>query len=183
MLASGECSGIQKYRKYKSTRFQNLKDSIGKIVWSHERAEGLATHLKQLQCAVRLDIIPSNKEPIFVFRTLNTDDFSIDELVTVVKALKKGKACGDNDIPGEFWQICLLQENWLEWLLKFCNLVWHSQEIPHIWHRAKVACLFKKGDLALPENNRPISLHQIGYKIFSSSILQRFQDRDIDEKL
>eukprot|EP00973_Karenia_brevis_P093967 12420075-Karenia_brevis.AAC.1 len=88
----------------------------------------------------------------------------MSELSCILKALKKGKACGDDDIPGEFWKICLLSDKLLNWLLKFCNIIWQSRTIPQAWHRAKVACLFKKGDPALPENYRPISLLQIGKK-------------------
>ena len=70
-----------------------------------------------------------------------------------------------------------------DWQLQFSNHVWCKHDIPETWHLAKVACLFKKGDASCPENYRPISLLPIGYKLFSSMILNRLKNAGIDEKL
>ena len=45
---------------------------------------------------------------------------------------------------------------------------------------AKVVLLFKKGDAALPENYRPISLLPIGYKILAALIHQRLISGGVD---
>eukprot|EP00973_Karenia_brevis_P035106 4843869-Karenia_brevis.AAC.1 len=56
-------------------------------------------------------------------------------------------------------------------------------EVPNEWRRSQVACLFKKGDATCPENYRPISLLQIGYKIFSKLILNRLVKGGIENIL
>jgi hypothetical protein len=123
---------------------------------------------------------------------MHIGEFTKEELKSSLKALKKQKCSGDDNIPAEFWQVCLdvgvgneKQKNpqLQAWLLEFCNLVYRNVSIPASWHRAKVACLFKKGDPACPENYRPISLVQVGYKLFSSLILNRFKVAGVEDKL
>ena len=46
-----------------------------------------------------------------------------------------------------------------------------------------VACLFKKGDPACADNYRPISLLQIGYKLFNSMLLRRVKKAGVEDKL
>ena len=101
----------------------------------------------------------------------------------ILQKLKKRKACGDDGIPAEFWKVCLDCDILMRWLTDFCNKVWISEQIPTDWHKAKVACLFKKGDPSCPDNYRPISLLQIGYKIFSSLLLLRMKTAGIEQKI
>ena len=71
----------------------------------------------------------------------------------------------------------------MDWLLSFCNLIWEHKQIPTAWHQAKVASLYKKGDPALPEKYRPISLLAIGYKIFASMLLQRLKNAGAENNI
>eukprot|EP00973_Karenia_brevis_P080993 11234647-Karenia_brevis.AAC.1 len=114
---------------------------------------------------------------------MDTSDFISQELEQVLKKLRLRRSAGDDNIAPEFWHICLDSSVLFSWLLEFCNLVWRSEQIPHDWHRSQVACLFKKGDPSCPDNYRPISLLQIGYKIFSALILNRLKANGIDDKL
>ena len=55
--------------------------------------------------------------------------------------------------------------------------------MPEVWHHARVAAIFKKGDVADCGNYRPISLLQIGYKLFASILLQRFKNGGAEQRI
>ena len=50
----------------------------------------------------------------------------------------------------------------------FCNLCWRTKTVLDSWHTAHVRMIFKKGDPAQRENYRPISVLNLGYKVFGS---------------
>ena len=54
---------------------------------------------------MRPDTIPSSKPALFAFMTCQ--DFTDEELQAALKSLKKRKSAGDDDVPAEFWQVCL----------------------------------------------------------------------------
>ena len=56
-----------------------------------------------------------------------------------------------------------------------CNQVLSQQSIPDQWHVAKIVCLYKKDDPAVPDNYRPVSLLPVGYKLFASILLNRLK--------
>ena len=188
MLAEGDWNAVQKYRKFKNYDFNKMRANDGHILSAHERAEALADHLEQVQWAVRPDTIPSQKPALFTFEDMPCDEFTDTELQTAPKASKKRKSSGGDDVPAEFWQTCLHNEagcpgRLFNWLRDFCCKMWHDRAMPNSWHRAQVACLFKKGDPACPDNYRPISLVQVGYKLFSSMILRRLKAAGVENKL
>ena len=60
MLRQGDWKAIQKFRKSRSSNFSKMRNAHGKILFAHERAEGLAQHLETVQWAVRPETIPSD---------------------------------------------------------------------------------------------------------------------------
>ena len=87
-------------------------------------------------------------------------------------------------IPAEFWKAILRPGSAaIRWALEICNLCWNQQQIPDQWHAARVAMIFKKGDLAQCENYRPICLLQIGYKIFAIILLNRLRDAGAEDNI
>ena len=150
---------------------------------AHEKAEGLANHLEHVQWKRRPGTCCPDRPPIFTSMRINCEDFENDELIVALKSLKKRKATGVDDIPAEFWQVCLDSEDLLQQLLKFINLVWQTCEMPKEWHVAQVACLLKKGNPALADNYRPISLLCVIYKLFSSMLLHRLKKAGVEDKI
>jgi len=183
MLHAGDWKAIQRFRKHKHSEFNKLRDHNGQVCQQHERAEAFARHLETVQWAVRPDTVPSTKPALFDFSHIACDPFTPKEIQMALKALKNNRSPGDDGIPGEFWKVCLESQILLEWLTKFCSVVWLEEKIPQDWQRARVACIFKKGDPTCPDNYRPISLLQIGYKLFSSMILARLTKNGVEDKL
>ena len=64
-----------------------------------------------------------------------------------------------------------------------CIEIWHQHQIPHDLHIAKIACLYKEGDPAIPDNYRSMSLLPIGYKVFASILLARLKDGGAEKRI
>lgn len=71
----------------------------------------------------------------------------------------------------------------MEWALEFCQKCWDEKTVPEIWHESRVAMIFKKGDPACCDNYRPISLLQIGYKLFAIILLERLRKVGAQEQI
>ena len=68
-------------------------------------------------------------------------------------------------------------------LLGLCNKCWVTSKIPKSWKISKVITLFKKGNVTLPQNYRPISLLPVGYKVLAALVHQRLIDCCVDSKI
>ena len=51
------------------------------------------------------------------------------------------------------------------------------------WHTANVKAIFKKGNVELCANYRPISLICVAYKLFATLILTRLKDGGAEKRL
>ena len=67
--------------------------------------------------------------------------------------------------------------------MEFCNIIWDRKEVPDDWHTARVATLYKKGDPALCDNYRPISLLAVGYKMFAAMLLRRLRRAGAEQRI
>ena len=56
-------------------------------------------------------------------------------------------------------------------------------DLPKAWMTARVAMIFKKGDLALMGNYRPICLTSVAYRLFASMVKQCLIDAGLDDRL
>ena len=174
---------IRKLKKGNIHSQGRIKNAEGIIVSSEERAETMAKHRENMQWHVRPDTKNDDRSIIFETMPIDLSDFTFDEIVRALRKLKRKKCPGHDDIPAEFWLACSDSKVILEWLQQFCNLSWKQKRVPDSWHKAKVACLYKKGDPAMPDNYRPISLLAIGYKLFASLLLQRLKDAGAEDRI
>ena len=62
-------------------------------------------------------------------------------------------------------------------------MCWAQSQIPQSWHKSSVIALFKKSDPTLVQNYRPISLLQVGYKIFAALILHRLKTAGAEHRI
>ena len=63
-----------------------------------------------------------------------------------------------------------------QWALELCQTCWLQGIVPEKWHEARVAMIYKKGDVAECGNYRSISLLQIRYKPFATVLLLRLKE-------
>ena len=61
--------------------------------------------------------------------------------------------------------------------------IWARKEIPHTWHVARIAAIFKKGNSRDCANYRPIALLNASYKLFASILFNRLKAANVDQSL
>ena len=88
-----------------------------------------------------------NPEVLNVPPATNIDDHPIlrEEVEAAVKALKKGKSAGVDNIPGELVQAG--GEAMISALTTICNKIWQTGEWPTPWTQSLVIMLPKKGNI------------------------------------
>ena len=173
-VGTGGWDAVKYLRKPKPIKHADIKKPDGTLSDTAERADIMADYFESVQWQNRFpDLLPDRHSMLGSVLPISTDNFNMDELVGVLKKLKFGKAAGPDDIPSDFWKILMYDKDASGILLRLCQQCWRRKSIPESWRKAKVVLLFKKGDTALPENYRPISLLSVGYKILASLIHQR----------
>ena len=105
----------------------------------------------------------------------------MEELQRVLKKLKFARAAGPDAVPPECWKALSHDQQALEYILDFCNLCWSTSTVPNEWHMARICEIFKKGDPAICGNYRPISLLNLGYKVFAALLLRRLKAGGVDD--
>jgi hypothetical protein len=97
--------------------------------------------------------------------------FTKEELRVALQRTKMKSAPGIDEIPAEYYRYGgeMVQSE----LLKICNEVLASGEVPQAWKDAIIIPIFKKGDYKNPSNYRGISLTSHAGKIFERLILNR----------
>ena len=139
-----------------------------------------AEFLEKEQWKVRPEARASTAPAIRPTIGISTADFTPNELTKVLAKLKAAKAAGPDKIPPEFLKALSKSSHGAKEMLDMCNLCWQKRVTPKSWHMARVKAIFKKGDASLCANYRPISLLDLGYKIFGALVLQRLKDGKVD---
>jgi exonuclease III len=97
--------------------------------------------------------------------------FTKDELLLALKSLPSNKTPGLDGLPKEFY--VHFWDSLADSLLDFANATLYGGDIPPSLLRAVTVLIFKKGDPALIENYRPISLLGTDYKIIAKALAMR----------
>ena len=183
-LSSGSWASVRQLRSGFKPNRGRLQNSAGELVSSEERPNTLAEYYANIQWQVRFpELLPEDLEPLGDLLPVSDSPFTMDELHAVLQALKTRKASGADDVPPELWRALADDAEAMTILLDLCQSCWRQRDVPKQWCTARVVAIFKKGDDALPENYRPISLLAVGYKVLASLLLRRIQAGGSEQRI
>ena len=112
----------------------------------------------------------------------NTDPITEAELVQVLANIRNNKAAGPDGTNAELLK--WLPSEMRPHLLNVVNHWWNTEQGPTDITDARIASIYKKGNPAIQENYRPISLLCALYKVVTNLIQQRLAqgiERDIQD--
>ena len=116
---------------------------------------------------------------------IDTAPIHIREISDAVSSLRFNKASGGDDILAEFYT-ALVDDGENEassYISYFCKQVWSKKTIPHQWHVARIAIMFKKGDMGGCSNCKLISIIVDAYKILAHIILHWLKSSGADQRI
>jgi len=100
--------------------------------------------------------------------------FTLAELKTVLRSLRRRKAAGPDEIANEFLKH--LGPLGQEALLALCNASWARAEVPMAWRIANIIPLLKQGkDPQAAKSYRPVSLTSNVAKVMERLVRARLQ--------
>lgn len=102
---------------------------------------------------------------------ISEEEITSDELLYIIRKLKRRKATGPDEIPVEFIKE-MTEENMRE-VLNILNQWWRDEELPPDTLQSRIVMIFKKGNPSDLGNYRSISLLNTMYKIFAGVIQNR----------
>ena len=106
----------------------------------------------------------------------NVEPPASDELITIIKKLKNGKAA--NDIPAEFIKAALSSKEFTAEMLSLYVEIWDTLSIPNSWSHTKLVAIWKgstKGKAEDPNAYRGLQIGSSLCKILVMIIISRME--------
>ena len=156
--------------------FTKIIDRNGKTVPINTRAEAIADYLENKHWKGKNTENLNNPEEEFIHNKnihFDTGPYTTEELDYALHKTQDKKAPGPDSKQAELYK-ALDPEN-REILLSIFNTWNEEKKIDYEIAKALVVSIFKKGDTAILENYRPISLLNSSYKIYSAMIKVRLE--------
>ena len=145
----------------------------------NRRLEIWAEHFRKLSLADEKTteiIINSNNK----YSEISDARVSWTEIKEVLKSMRKGKASGNDMIPGEVYKLVENENeptsNLSKSILKILDNIYNGNGFPIEWRDCTVVPIFKKGDKYDPNNYRGIALINTMLKVLTKVIAARLQD-------
>ncbi|CAB4043417.1 Hypothetical predicted protein, partial [Paramuricea clavata] len=186
----------KKYREHLATMQDELKDNPSKF-WSFYRATTKTARIpKIVHLSGEKASTPSAKADMFnkffasVFQKsdhgteINHDVFhprvdelhnlhvTVEDILSVLKAINPSKASGPDQIPGRILKECANEI--APSLTQIINLSLRIGMLPKEWKWANVVPVFKRGDVENVTNYRPISLLSVVEKVVERCVFDKF---------
>ena len=108
-------------------------------------------------------------------RDILKEEFSKEEVVFVLKGLKRGKAMGTDLIPNEFL-IEAAGDRFIELVRKVMNGIREVESVPEVWKESRMVLLHKGGEKRVLDNYRGIAINSNFGKILTRLIGRRLED-------
>lgn len=148
-----------------------------------EIAQSFATYYKKLYSSENPSLrdIQDYLEQADCYKQISPDHsayldkpFTKEELHNTIKALKPNKAPGTDGLPSEFYRT--FQSSLVDHLLKVCNNVLLTGELPPSWTESNIVVIPKDPNKATdPKAYRPIALLNNDAKIFTTLLANRLK--------
>jgi len=177
--------GIRFLKKKNESKTYEGSDRFGKQVNASEQAAAAAEYLQKEQWGDKEDHLFDRSKHRSTKcnrrdNKIDTAPFSVEEVRSTVKKMKRNKASGPDLVPMEMFK--LLDDENLQWVADILNKLWLNGECPSNVLKAFVASIYKKGDPKQQSNYRPISLLNSIYKIYAALLKGRLSsaiDKDL----
>jgi hypothetical protein len=114
------------------------------------------------------------EEKLNEFNFQKETDFTIEEIKTAIKMLKKNKAAGHDRISAEILKA--IPEKLLFVILKLMNKIKNTCQYPKKWAMGITFLLLKEGDDEDPNNYRAITVTNCLAKVLATMINERLED-------
>ena len=102
-----------------------------------------------------------------------TSDIPTDEVQTVIRALKTGKAADIDEIRPVLLKS--LSRHGILWLTRVCRVGWREGGAPVDWQTGIVVPIVKKGDRRECSNYRGITLLGLPEKIYARALERKYR--------
>ena len=173
--------GLKQLRKGFTPTPYARKDATKKHIPMEQRAEESAKYFAEKVWSAPKDEegqIITNSWPEEEYPEIVTEDLSLnegpitkDELISIIKRLKRRKTPGPDETSIELFKE--LDSDNLQQILELLNQWWAERTVPEEILKARLVLIFKKGDTNNLGNYRPISLLNTIYKVLAAIIQER----------
>ena len=152
-------------------RIARIKDNDGHVQRDPEEiAEIFALFYEDLY----KDGVDSHDSPE-VRQASKVTEVTSEELTRALRTLKSGKTGSDDGLVAEMLKT--QHGGLIDAIVKLFNSILHDElEVPRAWRETKLKVIFKKGDVELPKNYRPILIIPVLAKLYSSVLYDRMRE-------
>ena len=169
-------------RKPTAARQGRLVNQNNDLVPSEARADTVAQHFETVQWRTRTASL-IDEPALGATLPIDVAPFCMTEVKCALRKLRNAKTPGPDSTPPEYWKALSYSQDALQQVTDFANECWSARRVPAEWHTAFVIAVHKKGRTDVCENYRPISLLNIGYKVFASLTHARLTAGGVEERL
>lgn len=147
----------------------------------NERIKDWGDHFRRLSIAEPREAIEDeyNNYTNGEFKEITDTPLSWCEVAAVLKSMRKGKAAGQDLIPGEVYKLVESETEpespLAKTILYVLNTIYEGDQFPSEWRDCAIVPIYKKGDKLDPNNYRGIALINTLLKVITKVIAARLQ--------
>jgi hypothetical protein len=130
-------------------------------------------HFQEVLSRDALEDPPQEVEEEMEELDISEEPPTVQEIKTALKALKNGKAPGEDQISAEMLKADIEQTS-LE-LQKIFDIIWEKETVPTQWTKGLIFKIPKKGNLQVCGNCRGVTLLPLASKVLSRILVDRIQ--------